>query len=74
MNEIDKILINSTKADLIENLTKELVDADKVIVVLIEDKKDGAYSSQVLTMGLESTYEAYGILEVAKLVLMEDDC
>jgi len=73
MNEIDKILINSTKADLIENLTKGLFDADKAIIILIEDKEDGGYSSQVMTMGLDSTYEAYGILEVAKQDLENDE-
>ena len=73
MNDIEKILMSSSKAELIETLTKELVDADKVIVVLIEDKDEGRFSSQVLTLGLENSYEAYGILEIARQDLQADD-
>ena len=73
MNDIDKILINSTKAELIEALTKGLASNDKAIIVLIEDKEDGSYSSQVMTLGLEYAYEAYGILDVAKQDLMNDE-
>jgi len=73
MDDIDCILKNSSKAELIERLDKELEDTDKVIVVLIQDKKDGRYTSQVMTLGIENTYEAYGILDVAKHDLQEDD-
>ena len=73
MDDIEKIFKNSSKAELIEKLSEELEKADKVIVILIEDKDEGQYSSQVMTLGLSSTYEAYGILEVAKQDLMEDD-
>jgi len=73
MDEIDKILKNSSKADLIEKLDEELKDTDKVIVVLIKDKEDGRYTSEVMTLGIENTYEAYGILDVAKQDLQEDD-
>ena len=72
-NEIDRILINSSKGELIEVLTKELASADKVIVICIEDKEDGKYASRLITLGLQSTYEAYGILEVAKQDLQVDD-
>lgn len=73
MDEIDRILKNSSKAELIEKLDEELKDTDKVIVVLIQDKEDGRYTSQVMTLGIEKTYEAYGILDVAKQNLQEDD-
>ena len=73
MDDIDRILKNSSKADLIEKLDEELKEADKVIVVLIQDKEDGRYTSQVMTLGIENTYEAYGILDVAKQDLQEDD-
>ncbi len=69
--DIDNIFKNSSKAELIEELTKELENTDKVIIVLIEDKKDGKYTSQVMTLGLNNTYEAYGILEVARQDLAE---
>jgi hypothetical protein len=45
MNEIDKILMSSSKAELLEKLEKELVTTDKVIIVLIEDKEEGKYNS-----------------------------
>ncbi len=73
-NEIDNILKNSSKAELLERLAEELVDFDKVIVVLIKDDTDdesGKYESLVMTLGLDTTYEAYGILEVARQDLME---
>jgi len=73
-NEIDNILKNSSKAELIERLTEELKEFDKVIVVLIKDDDDsGKYASLVMTLGLEHTYEAYGMLEVAKQDLMEGE-
>ena len=65
MDEIGKLLKNSSKAELLEKLAEELVTTDKVIVVLIEDK-ECSFSSLVMTLGIEHTYEAYGILEVAK--------
>ena len=62
------------KAELIERLSQELSDANsKVIVILITDKKEGKYSSLVMTLGLSSTYEAYGILDVAKQDLQNGD-
>lgn len=73
MDEIDKILKNSSKAELIEKLDEELKDSDKIIVVLIQDKGNGKYTSQVLTLGIENSYEAYGILDVAKHDLQEHD-
>ena len=73
MSELDKILLDSDKAELLEDLSKKLPTASKVIIVLIEDKEDGTYDSAVMTLGLDHTYEAYGILEVAKQDLMEND-
>ena len=73
MDEIDRILRNSSKAELIGKLDEELKETDKVIVVLIQDKENGRYASTVMTLGIQNTYEAYGILDVAKQDLQEDD-
>ena len=74
-DSIDRILRNSNKADLIEALGAELAEADaKVVVILVVDRDDGKYSSTVMTLGLKNTYEAYGILDVARHDLMEEDC
>lgn len=73
MNDIDKIFMSSGKAELIERLTKELETFDKVIIVLIQDKENGKYSSLTMTLGLNRYYEAYGILEVAKQDLENDE-
>jgi len=73
-DEIERIIKNSNKAELIESLSQELSKADsKVIVILITDKDEGKYSSLVMTLGLNNTYEAYGILDVAKQDLRNDD-
>ena len=73
-NEIDNILKNSSKAELLERLTEELEEFDKVIVALVkDDDENGKYVSLVMTLGLEHTYEAFGILEVAKQDLLEGD-
>lgn len=71
-NEIDQILKNSCKADLLEVLAEKLKTMDKVIVVLIADEENGKFTSQVLTLGIETYYEAYGMLDVAKQDLQED--
>ena len=58
----------------LRGLAEELDKANvKVIVVLINDKEEGKYSSTVMTLGLQNTYEAYGILDVAKRDLQEDE-
>ena len=72
-DELDKILKNSSKAELLEHLERALTEYDKVIVVLLQDKENGGYYSKVMTLGLSSTYEAYGILEVGKQDLQEDE-
>lgn len=72
-DEIDKILKNSSKAELLERLPDELDDADKVIIILIKDKDEGDYSSMVMTLGIVYSYEAYGILDVAKKDLQSED-
>ncbi len=72
--DIDRIIRNSNKAQLLEKLAEELEKADaKVIVVLIDDKEGGGYSSTVMTLGIENTYEAYGILEVARQDLQDEN-
>lgn len=73
-DDIDRIIKNSNKAELIERLSQELSEEDsKVLVILITDKEEGKYSSLVMTLGLNTTYEAYGILEVAKQDLQNED-
>ena len=73
MDMIDKIFRSSAKAELLERLAEELEATDKAIIVLIEDKEEGKYSSLVMTLGLDNTYEAYGILDVAKQDLRSED-
>ena len=70
---LEHIFKNSEKAKLIEALTEELQNFDKAIVILIKDKEDSRYSSLEMTLGLDSTYEAYGILEVAKQDLQKEE-
>jgi hypothetical protein len=70
---IERIFKNSEKAKLIEELTSELEDHDKAIVILIKDKEESRYGSLVMTLGLNTTYEAYGILEVAKQDLQKEE-
>ena len=73
MNYIDKILKSSGKAELLEEIGEALETMDKVVVVLIEDKENGKFSSLVMTLGLDNNYEAYGVLEVAKQDLQRED-
>ena len=74
MGDIDDIIKKSSKAELLEALAKELETMDKVVVVLIEDVEDSnKYKSLVMTLGINTTYEAYGILDVAKQDLMNED-
>jgi hypothetical protein len=73
MSDLENIFRSSDKAELIENLEKELTTANKCIIITIEDKRDEfTYSSCVMTLGLENSYEAFGILEVAKQDLIND--
>jgi len=72
-DDIDKILKNSSKAELLEVLGRELLTVDKAIVILIEDKAKGAFSSRVLMLGISSGYEALGILEVAKQDVRDEE-
>ena len=72
-DEISKIFKSSAKAELLEKLAEELETMDKAIIILIQDKEEGKYSSLVMTLGLNTTYEAYGILEVAKQDLQNED-
>ena len=75
MDTIDKIFKNSAKAELLELLAEKLETTDKVIIVLIQDENEeaGEYSSLVMTLGLKTTYEAYGILDVAKQDLQDNN-
>jgi hypothetical protein len=73
MDEIDRLLINSSKAELMELLNKVLPDYNKVLVVLIKDDTNGEFSSNTLTLGLNHSYEAYGLLEIARQDLAHDN-
>jgi hypothetical protein len=64
--DIERIIKNSSKAELLEQLAADLEEFDKAVVVLIQDESDGNYSSLVHTLGLNRTYEIYGILDSAK--------
>lgn len=72
-DDIDRILKNSSKAELLELLEKRLPVIDKVIVVLCEDKQRGNYTTQVMTLGFNNSYEAYGLLLAALFDLKDDD-
>ncbi len=67
MDDLQKIFMGSEKAKLIEELTKQLETYNKAVIILIEDMdEDNKYASLTMTLGLEHTYEAYGILKVAE--------
>ena len=72
-NEIEKILENSEKADMLERFTEELVTADKVVVVIINELPCERFNNVVMTYGLASKYEAYGILDVVKQDMINED-
>jgi len=59
---ISKILMGSSKAELLDHLATDLENADKVIVILVEDIEDG-YTVRPLTLGFEKNYEILGILD-----------
>ena len=73
MTDINNIIKNSTKAELLEKLVEYLEEYDKAIVVLIKDKENGAFSSQTMLLGITSDYDACGIIEVAKHDLLSGD-
>lgn len=74
MDDIDKILKNSTKADLLEALSERLPYADKVIAIVVNDKEDcGAYDIQVMHIGINHGYEALGIIQSALNNLYDED-
>ena len=72
MSDIDNIIKNSSKAELLEKLGEYLKEYDKAVIVLIQDDKDGKFSSKTLLLGIESLYDACGIIEVAKHDLLHD--
>lgn len=72
-DDIDKIMKNSNKADLIERLSEELEKGDpKVIVILLEDMDNYKYTNLTMTLGLEHNYDVYAMLEIAKQDFKED--
>jgi hypothetical protein len=73
MSDIDNIIKNSSKAELLEKLTEYLNEYDKAVVVLIKDKERGGFSSETLLLGVENLYDACGILKVAEHDLLHDN-
>ena len=72
-NDIERLLRNSSKAELLEKLAEELENGDPKVIVAIVNDKEGAYDDIVMTLGVNRYYEAYGILEVAKRHLQFSD-
>ena len=73
-SDIDQIIQNSDKRELLDQLSELLKTMDKAVVVLVQDKDGGGgYTSLVFTLGLTSNYEAYGLLEIAKQDIMESE-
>ena len=72
-DDIEHILNNSSKAELLEAINEELPNFDKAIVILIKDKDNGTYNSLLIHLGITSAYEAYGILEVARQDLQNEE-
>lgn len=72
-SDLDRILKNSSKAELIEEFSKGLEQANKALVILIEDGEEGKFLSTIISLGLANVYEAYGILEIARQHLQEED-
>lgn len=52
---------------------ERLEEYDKAVVVLVKDKGEGAFSSETLLLGVESDYDACGIIEVVKHDLLMGD-
>ena len=73
-SDIAKIIKSSGKAEFMEAVEEALVSADKVVAVLIQDKEDGVYTSQVLTLGFNYSYERLGALDMAKMDLIKEEC
>lgn len=70
--DIEKIVKNSTKAELLEKLSEKLEEFDKAVVVLVQDHDNGGFASKTLLLGCWTLYEVTGMLEVAKHDLQED--
>lgn len=70
--EIEKLIKNSTKAELLEVLAKELEHYDKAIVILVHDKDNGGFESQSLMLGIWTLYEAVGMLDISKNDIQDD--
>ena len=70
---IDRFLRNSEKAELLISLEEVIDRYDKVVIVLIKDNEDTGFNSLVMSLGVDSTYEAYGILDVGKQDLMNEE-
>jgi hypothetical protein len=72
-NELEHILENSDKAELLEDLRKVLeADNQKVVMVCLVGTRE-KWSSQVLMLGVDTTYEGLGILEIGKEHILSMD-
>lgn len=65
-NELDRILKNSDRAEFLEDI-KGYAQDEGIKIVTIVVRGDGyGYDSQLLTLGVRTSYEALGILELGK--------
>lgn len=65
-NDIDRIINNSNKAEILEMIEQQLPDYDKVLVIMVKENEDNQDASQTLMLGIAHDYEAYGLLEYAR--------
>ena len=72
-NEIDRILMNSTKAEFLEKIEEALRTMDKAVIIFVQPKENGKYTEQCMVLGMEYGYEVYGLLQVAQNAFQEDD-
>ncbi len=66
VEDINAILKNSGRAELLERLSEKLKTFDKAVIILVDDRPNGQYQTSVMTLGIKYGYEVYGILNVGK--------
>ena len=69
MNDIDKILMASGKADLLEELSRALETTDSIVVVML---RDNATAEVTLSLGFSNNFEVLGALDLAAHYLKND--
>lgn len=70
--EIEKILKNSSKAEMLEILAEQLMDAVIVVTIVVSKTEENRLITKVMELGSASTYESLGVLEMAKEDLLAD--